>query len=172
MSDWLKLNWFSLFQTLAVLCGGAFALFQWSKSNQLKRTEFINQIIEKMRFDNEITTGKYLVDYNSDWYNKSFHCEATEYLIDKYFAYLSYICYLIKMRHLKEEDLSLFRYDLSRACGNESSQNYLYNIYHFAKKKGTDCSFEHLIKYGRNMGIIPAYFDDPTSSHYPHILNF
>jgi len=50
MGKWLGENYFPLLSILIAIVGGGFALFQWKKSTNLRRAEFINQIIEKLRF--------------------------------------------------------------------------------------------------------------------------
>ena len=139
MLVWLETNWFSLFSIIALGIGGIFALIQWHKSIQLKRSEFINQIIEKLRFNNEIVKAMYLVDYDQTWYDENFHgASEKEYVIDKLLSYLSYICYLIKEHHLKKKESSILEYELRRACESWSVQAYLYNLYHFFPKEEID----------------------------------
>ncbi|GHU54611.1 hypothetical protein FACS189414_2560 [Bacteroidia bacterium] len=60
-------NYLSLISLLFVLIGGCFALYQWQSSIKTKRAEFINQILEKLRFDKELTKTMYIVDYNQNW---------------------------------------------------------------------------------------------------------
>ena len=44
----------SFVSILLVGVGGFFALFQWISANRIKRAELINQIVERLRFDQEI----------------------------------------------------------------------------------------------------------------------
>lgn len=43
----------SFVSILLVGVGGFFALFQWISANRIKRAELINQIVERLRFDQE-----------------------------------------------------------------------------------------------------------------------
>jgi hypothetical protein len=54
MLTWLEVNWFSLIPIIAFAAERLFAFIQWHKSIQLRRSEFIHQIIEKLRFNEEM----------------------------------------------------------------------------------------------------------------------
>ncbi|MDR1927825.1 MAG: hypothetical protein LBQ33_04210 [Oscillospiraceae bacterium] len=173
MIHWLGDNWSSLASIIGLAIGGVFALIQWHNSTQLKRSEFINQIIEKLRFNSEIAKAMYLVDYDQKWYDENFHgASEKELVIDKLLSYLSYICYLISENHLTKNESSILEYELIRACESLSVQAYLYNLYHFSKKRKSMCSFQYLIDYGLKLKIIPETFLEESSSAYPKYLNF
>ena len=171
--QWLGDNWFSLVSIIGLAIGGVFALIQWHNSTQLKRSEFINQIIEKLRFNSEIVKAMYIIDYDQTWYDENFHGGSEkELVIDKLLSYLSYICYLINGNHLTKNESSILEYELIRTCESWSTQAYLYNLYHFSKKRKSTCSFQYLIDYGLKLKIFPASFLDCSSSTYPKYLNF
>ena len=125
----------SLITLVFAVVGGVFALMQWVNMNKIKRAEFINQIIEKLRFDKEMVETMYMIDYDLTWYNQDFHGTESEleYKVDKILSYLSYICYLESTGNIKKREFGVFKYELNRTCKSPCVQNYLWNIYHFSK---------------------------------------
>lgn len=62
-------NWLTIISLLFIVISGCFIYFQWRKSLKIRRAEFINQIIEKLRFDENMAKIMYIVDYNQNWYD-------------------------------------------------------------------------------------------------------
>ena len=153
-------NWLSLISALFILIGGCFALYQWRSSIKTKRAEFINQILEKLRFDKELADIMYIVDYDQNWYNREFHGGREEGSIDKLFSYLDYICYLKNTKNITKIEFNIFRYEIHRVCISISTQSYLWNLYHFSKKNKSACSFQYLINYGINSKLLPENFKE------------
>ena len=174
MSEWLFENLFALLSFAALIAGGIFAFIQWNRTIKIKRSEFINQIIEKLRFDDKMASAMYLIDYDHDWYDSDFHNGGeNEFLIDKLLSYLSYICYLKDSRHITQKESSILEYELKRACESTSVQAYLFNLYHFSKSRNSTCSFQYLINYGLKNNIIDKEnFLNSSSKKYPQYLNF
>ncbi|GHT29534.1 hypothetical protein AGMMS49574_06550 [Bacteroidia bacterium] len=127
-------NYLSLISLLFVLIGGCFALYQWQSSIKTKRAEFINQILEKLRFDKELTKTMYIVDYDQNWYSNKFHNSELEDSIDKLFSYLDYICYLKHTKNITKTEFQIFQYEIHRVCVSNSTKSYLWNLYHFSKR--------------------------------------
>lgn len=172
---WFSENWFPLLSILAIVIGGVFAFLQWNKSVKLRRSEFINQIIEKLRFNKDMAETMYLFDYDDDiWYDDTFHRGGDiEFKIDKLLSYLSYICYLINTHHVTKKESSILEYELQRACKSFQVQSYLFNIYHFSKGGNSTCSFQYLIDYGFKEKIIEKEeFLNRNSRKYPKRINF
>jgi hypothetical protein len=140
-------NWQTLISLLFAIIGGSFALYQWTKSIKTKRAELLNQILEKLRFDKDLVDIIYVIDYNQEWYNISFHNSGTEKIIDKLFSYLNYICYLEKTNNLTGREFKIFQYEIHRVCISESIKWYLWNLYHFSKKNNSVCPVHFLIDY-------------------------
>lgn len=173
MKEWFETIGFSLFSIIGIYIGGILTLIQWRNSLKLKRSKFINQMIEKLRFNNEIVKAIYLIEYDQNWYDENFHGGSDkELVIDKLLSYLSYICYLISQNHLTKKESVILEYELRRVCASNTVQAYLFNIYHFSKKQKSICSFQYLIDYGLRLKIIPADFLDDSISTYPKFLNF
>ena len=156
VQNWSVDNILSAISILLVIAGGLFAFKQWASSNQTRRTELIHQIIEKLRFDEDIARTMYLIDYGTPWYNEDFHDrdDDLEYRIDKVLSFLNYICYLRKEKMFSKREFRILQYEINRACVSFDVQCYLWNLYHFSIKQGTVCSFQDLIDYGIGEDII------------------
>jgi hypothetical protein len=173
LATWTNENTLSLITIVLAAIGGVFAYLQWARSIKIRRAEFMNQIIETLRFDKEISKAVYLIDYDPLWYDESFHrSDEKEYLIDKLFSCLSYICYLIESGSIKKAEVKVLDYELRRACESLSGQAYLWNLYWWSKSRQTNCSFQHLIDYGISNKIISRNDFQKSSTKYPKRLNF
>ena len=164
----------SLITLVFAVVGGVFALMQWVNMNKIKRAEFINQIIEKLRFDKEMVETMYMIDYDLTWYNQDFHGTESEleYKVDKILSYLSYICYLESTGNIKKREFGVFKYELNRTCKSPCVQNYLWNIYHFSIENESLCPFEYLINFGFDEKIIDKEFLNKFSNNFKKYLNF
>lgn len=162
-----------LLSIVFTVMGGIFAYKKWDESNRIKRAEFIKQIIEKLRFDENMVKVMYKIDYEDKWYDKNFHGSNSEIEIDKLLTYMSYICYIYKMKNIKSKEFKILCYELKRTCLSHDVQSYLWNLYHFSKKQKTDCMFQYLIDYGIKNNIIDeALFFDSNCKKYTKHLNF
>jgi len=150
------------------------ALLQYMKANKVKRAELINQIIEKLRFNEELQETFLMIDYNNKWYNESFHNKENdiEKKVDRLLAYFSYLCYLRNLKFLSKKEFTLFEYQLNRICISPQVQNYLWNLYHFSKKNNAKTSFNYLIDYGLKNNLFYSDFNNKDTSHYTKYLNF
>lgn len=172
---WTVDNWLSLISLFLVVLGGLFAWKQWNAGTSIKRAEFINQIIEKLRFDNEMADAMHLIEYDPNWYNEDFHDNPDSQLessIDKLLSYLSYICYLKSTRNISKTEFEILRYEMNRVCVSPSVQAYLWNLHHFSKRNNTGCSFQYLIEYGIKNKIIKPEFKKADPGLFPKYLNF
>ncbi len=162
---------------LILVFSGGFALFQWYVANKTKRTEVLQEIVLQLRFDKDMSNTMQKIDYDQDWYSSDFHNSDDpkndfEHRVDKLLAYMSYICYLKKQRHLKKE-FQILQYEIDRVCASHSIQSYLWSLYHFSKKQNTKCSFQFLIDYAVKHGIIEKdSFYNPNSTKYIKGLKF
>jgi len=165
-------NWLTLISLLFIVVGGLFAYAQWRKDQRIKRAEFIRPILEKLRFDEELSKTMYMVEYGEDWYDLSFHSNGKlESSIDKLFSNLDYICYLKLTDNITKTEFKVFRYEIHRVCISYSSKVYLWNLHHFARKNKTDCSFQFLVDYGIKSKFFPKDFKKNTSL-YNKTLNW
>tara|TARA_R110002012_G_scaffold263456_1_gene446318 strand:+ start:159217 stop:159747 length:531 start_codon:yes stop_codon:yes gene_type:complete len=164
-------NWLTIISLVFVAVGGIFIYLQWHKSLKTRRAEFINQILEKLRFDEDLPKSMYIIDYNQGWYDGSFHTSDLEISIDKLFSYVDYICYLKATRNISSTEFKIFQYEIKRICVSDSTKNYLWNLYHFSMKNETTCSFQYLIDYGIDCKLFSNDFKK-NKSLYPKTLNF
>lgn len=164
-------NWLTIVSLIFAVIGGVFIYWQWRNSIKIRRAEFINQILEKLRFDKDLTSAIYIIDYNQEWYDSSFHNSKLECSIDKLFCYIDYICYLKSTGNISITEFKIFQYEIHRICISYSSRAYLWNLYHFSLKNKTNCSFQYLIDYGIKSKMLQEDFKSNVSL-YPKYLNW
>jgi len=174
-NNWEPDNYLTLITIILMATGGFFALIQWNSSEKFKRVKYLDEIITKLRFDPEMANTLYTIDYNHNWYTKEFHNNRDlEYKIDKVLSYFDFICYLYNMRNIKYNEFKIIKYRVNRICISPSVQKYLWNLYHFSKRMGAECSFTHIIDYGIKNKIIKKEFKDNSNDLYGNCkyLNF
>ena len=158
MLEWVKEN--VAFLTLAItIVGGGFALLQWKKQIDIKRTEFAYQIMEKLRNNKEIAQTCYMIEYGEFRYNDEFHNNhALEHKIDELLSVLNYVCYLLRNRAIGKRDFSIFKYETVWILKSKEIQAYLWNLYHWSQRNKTPCSFQFLIDWGLQNNLFPPNF--------------
>ena len=172
--NWSVDNILSAISIILVILGGLFAFTRWNASNQIKRTEHIKQIIEQLRFDKEMTTTMYIIEYDDAWYDEDFHNGNSdfEHQVDKLLSYLSYICYLKKENNISKREFRILQYEINRTCTSPCVQAYLWNLYHFSRSQGSKCSFQYLIDHGIQHKLIDKSFLKKNCELYTKTLNF
>jgi hypothetical protein len=172
-STWTNENTLTLITIIGAVIGGFFALKQWRQRIKLQRSEFVKQLIEKLRFDEDMATTMYKIDYNEkSWYNNDFHGGEFEFAIDKLLSYLSYICYLNKTKNISKEEFKFLQYEVIRTCKSFDVQSYLWNLYHFSRCNNSKCLFEHLISFGIENKIFNKDFIQNNCKIYKKRINF
>lgn len=174
-NNWNLENIISLISILLVAIGGFFALFQWVSANKIKRAEFINQIIKRLRFNKDMIYSMHIIEYDDSCYGDSFHNnkKGNETRIDKFLSYLCYICYMKQMGIIHKKEFAIFEYELVRTCSSHSVCAYLWNLYHFSKSQNTNCTYQLLIDYGiKNKLIDKNCFMDSATNKFTKYLNF
>ncbi len=163
----------SIILLLFTLGGGIFAYRKWDKAFAIKRSEYIYELIEKIRTDKDISKVLHWIEYDYTWYNESFHDDfKTERRVDKTLSYFSYICFLKEEKLIKKSDFKFFEYEVNRIINNKQVIEYMYNIYHFSKKFNTPITFYFLFEYATKNNILEEDFFNEKSSSFPHYLNF
>lgn len=167
----------SILSFIAVVIGGVFALYQWRKTVVLKRADYIKDLTEKIRTDDDIVDVIYLLDYDDEWYNNEFHGnKILERKFDRTFAFFSYICYLHKQKIISNKEFVFFKYNINRILMNNQVQDYFYNLYHFSKKLEIPFSFDVLLDYAEENKILHEDFSNSelynTDSKFHNYLNF
>lgn len=149
---------------IAVIAGGFFSLYQYNKNTKLKRADYINELTEKIRTDNDISSVIYKIEYNIEWYNDYFHDSGDlERQVDKTLSYFSYICYLKKQKIISDREFKFFKYEVDRILMNEEVVDYFYNLYHFARKFSAPITFQYLFEYGEEINIFDEKFYNRNS---------
>jgi len=143
-------NWLSLISIILVAIGGFFAWHQWRVSNRIRRAEFINRIIETLRFDKGMAEMMYMIEYEKDWYTKNmdFHDNPSgiKFKADKLLSYFEYICYLKKTKNITRKEFGVLQYDIDAACLSSDVQDYL----RFLSEVSTETKhpYPNLLAYG------------------------
>ena len=148
---------------LAVIAGFR-ALAQWKESKRIKRAEYIKELTDKIRSDDDIAKTLYQIEYNVFIYSMNFHGSGElERQVDKTLSYFSYICYLKKHKILTSDEFRFFDYEVTRIFQNMDIVNYLYNLYHFSQKQERPISFCYLVDYGLENGLLDEDFTNPKA---------
>lgn len=141
-NNWEPDNYLTLITIILMAIGSILALIQWNSSENFKRAKYLDEIINKLRFDPEMAKTLYVIDYDHNWYTRNFHKNRDfEYRIDKVLSYFDFICYLYSIGSIKDREFKIIKYRVNRICISPSTQKYLWNLYHFSKKMGAECSF-------------------------------
>jgi len=155
---------------LVAVVGGMFALYQWSKSNSLKKARFLNSFIEKIRGDKDIVEILRYLDLNDSWYSIEFHDsddesrQRFEQKMDKTLSYFSYICYLREKRIITDKEFNFFNWHIKLILKNPGIQDYFYHLYHYVTGKfQAKFQQQHLLDYGAKTHIIDSDFFNPNA---------
>jgi len=173
-NNWTVDNYLSLVLIAVMAIGSIFALFQWNSSIKVRRTEFLDDIINKLWFDENMARTMHLIDNNPNWYTEDYHKNYTDlgYQMDKLLSYFDFICYLHFIKNLKENEFSVIRYEIDRTCASPSVQAYLWNLYHFSNKIEAGCSYMYIIDYGIEEKIIDKDFKINNDNLFNKYLKF
>lgn len=165
---------FTLITIISIIVGGIFTLRQWITTQKLKRADYIINLTDKIRIDDNIVF--YLFEYSAQWYDDSFHGSQNEKKVDYTLSFFNCICYLKKHRIIKNTDFKFFKYQIDRIVQNSQYQDYMYNLFHFSKRVGLPISFPELFEYTKKSNYIDKSFYDKNaykySSKYHHYLNY
>jgi len=172
--NWSIDNYLSLILIMVMAIGSIFALFQWNSSIKIRRTEFLDEIINKLWFDENMARTMHMIDNNPNWYTKDFHNCYSDlgYQIDKLLSYFDFICYLHFIKNLSSNEFSVIRYEIDRTCASPSVQAYLWNLYHFSNRIEAGCSFMYIIDYGIKEEIIEKDFKNNNEDLFNKYLKF
>ena len=172
--SWSIDNFLSLILIIVMAIGSIFALFQWNSSIKIRRTEFLDEIINKLWFEEKMAKTMHVIDSNPNWYTEDFHRNYSDlgYQIDKLLSYFDFICYLYFIKNLKNNEFSVVRYEIDRTCASPSVQAYLWNLYHFSNKIEAGCSFMYIIDYGIKEKIIDKDFKNNNEDLFKKYMRF
>lgn len=158
----------ALASALAVAIPCLFTLMQWLGTVRIRRAEMVKSLLDEIRANPDMSDAWYFLEYHeeSNWYDDSFHQTDIEKKMDRLLAHLTYVCYLIDRKVLRKQEAELFDYQIRSVSKNIGLQSYFFNLYHFAHRNGTDCSFEQLLNYSKSKGFLPDYFFDKDCGKY------
>lgn len=140
-----------------------FTLCKWNRSRRIKQADYIKSLIEFK--NNEIILEVFnLFDYNKEWYNVKFHRSDLENKIDYTLTYFDFICYLNDRRIFDKYTFILFKYQVDCIVKNRQVQDYLFNLFHYAKNNGLATSYYYILKYAEQQKIIDSDFYKMTAS--------
>ena len=104
-TNWMIENILAIVTIIIMVIGGVFALFQWNSSIKIRRAEFLNEIMNKIIFDNDMETIFYQIDkfqnQKGKWFNENFNDSEFECKVDRFLTYINYIIYLKKILQIK-----------------------------------------------------------------------
>ena len=178
-------NVIALISVIVGMSGFFFGIRQYRKGIKIKKAEFLDNNLRRMRENKVITQVIYELQYHLFQYTEEFHKDhKKESMVDETLQFLSYICYLKHARILTEEEFSFFELDIHQALLNFPLRDYLYNLYHreFEQYKCKNdeegqrrFTYRYLLKYGRGHKLIGDSFYDPNAWKewgYHHFLNW
>ena len=174
LNNWTVDNYLSLILIVVMAIGSMFALVQWNSSIRIRRTEFLDEIINKLWFDKNMAETMHIIDNRPDWYTDNFHKCYSDlgYQIDKLLSYFDFICYLYFIKNISFNEFNVIKYEIDRTCASPSVQAYLWNLYHFSNEIKAGCSFMYIIDYGIKENIISDEFKNNNENLYRKYLKF
>jgi len=175
LNVWTVDNYLSLLIIIVMAIGSIIVMIQWNSSIKIRRTEFLNEIIHKLWFDQDMAKTMYLIiENNSNWYTPDFHKKFSEtgYQIDKLLSYFDFICYLYVIKNISFSEFNVIKYEIDRTCASPSVQAYLWNLYHFSNKIEAGCTFMYMINYGIKENIISNEFKTNNNNLFDKYLTF
>lgn len=142
---------------IIAIIAGFRALAQWKESKRIKRAEYINEVTEQMRSDETFAKALKWLEYEDyEFRPTSFSGIDREH--DQTLAFLSYICYLNKMKLITKEEFHFFDYKIARVLRNKNPLKHLNNTYHLEIENDSPISYYYLIEYGIDKKLLPADF--------------
>jgi hypothetical protein len=165
------MEWIKEYADVILLCftvigggfGGGFALFQWRKQVQTRRTDLAYKMMLDVRTNSQI---RYLIEYGKFQYDGNFHGSALEPELDNFLSLLDHVCYLSSTQSLGEKEFNFFKDEINWVLGNREIQAYLWNLYHWHLQFQVPCSFLFLIKYGLSNRLFVENFESSKCNYF------
>lgn len=161
--------------SLAVIVTAIFAYLQWKKAKFESKVAIVANLREKLFDDKNVRESLYKVDYGEYWYTPKFHEEKEPQMsFDKLLSIFEYVCYLQNKKVIGKDESDLIRYSLEKVLRNEQVQAYLFNLYHYSERLGTNCSFANIIQYALENKYWDEQFKDKDWDKFTYFryLNF
>lgn len=154
---------------LVAICGGIFALLQWQESNNNRRAEYLDSLLNKLWDNEDIQNFILLNDYDKTWYNEAFHRSEDKTLptlADKTLSFMNYICYVVKVKIIRKEERGLFDYYLSALAQSRDMRHYLFDLYQYSVLNHKPFLFTYFLDVCIKEGLLPKRFKDARYFEY------
>ena len=131
-------SWVEIFAFASVLIGGVWALLQWRRSIEDRRSHMLFDVL-KFYFDSRIyDTFTTYIDHPSKedsefWNGLKFNPPQVEQKIDEMLLFFSNVCYQKKKGFLPRKEGTLFRYQLVQILSDPQIRDYMAWLKDFAK---------------------------------------
>lgn len=158
-------------ELLAAVCGGIIALLQWRDSNNNKRAEYLDSLLNKLWENKEIQDFLLLNDYDLNWYNEAFHRSEDKTIsinADKTLSFLNYICYIVRTKIIRKKERSLFDYYISAMALSQDMRCYLFDLYQYSVLNKKPFLFNDFVNLCIKQGLLPKALKD--KDYYKHIM--
>ena len=161
-----KLNWKAISNAMltwspifASVAGGLWALFEWHRSNNEKRAEFLDAMLKRF-YEDEIRDFFYrCIDSESqDWYDRGKENVAFMKQVDSAFSFFSYLCYLRMKGLIEKKEFDFFSYQIDRLLNNQQTWHYLLSLIEIEKEQKLKNPFSALMEYGHSSGFNAEIF--------------
>lgn len=156
-------------ELILALCGGIFALLQWKESNNNRRAEYLDSLLNKLWDNKDIQNFILLNDYDKNWYNEGFHRSEDKTiptLADKTLSFMNYICYIVKVKIIRKEEKGLFDYYLSALAQNPDMRHYLFDLYQYSALNKKPFLFSYFLDLCIKQGLLPKAFKNKQYFEY------
>ena len=125
-------------EILAIMAGGAFALYRWRSNALVKRSLEFHQLIKEIQNDKDVKKLLYTFDDDTKlWFLEEFVGDsAVAPVLDKLLFHFSYVVYLRKKKIITKDEFATLSYEIDRSLQNPQLQDYLYNLKMYSEKRG------------------------------------
>jgi len=148
------------------LVGAVWAFYKWHISQMQKESELLQKLIDQIR-SGDVREFIDMCDYETPWYGQDTHKahdDKTAFKVDHVLTTLSGLCYMRERGLISRKAFAFFEYDFELLFSDSQVIDYMYNLYHNAKKERMSFPYECLLNYGykRKLIRIPkSTFNDP-----------
>lgn len=135
---------------ITAILAGITALFQWKQSNNNNRAEYLDKLLNTLWENKDIQNFLLLNDYNNDWYTEEFHRSDDKTLptiADKTLSYISYICYVVKVRIIRNDEKALFDYYINSLAQSDDLRRYIFDLYQYSIFSKKTFPFSYFLDY-------------------------
>ena len=145
-------------ELIVAICGGIVALFQWRESNNNRRAEYLDTLLNKLWENKDIQSFILMNDYDKNWYNEAFHRsddKTIPTLADKTLSFMNYICYVVKVKIIHKKERALFDYYLSALALCKDMRRYLFDLYQYSILNKKPFLFNYFLDVCITQGLFP-----------------